>query len=64
MKVNALWRILYYIVVVIIERDGIRYRKTTVEVREDLLLIARERKWNMAATLNKALEERVRKEED
>lgn len=46
---------------VVIERDGIRYRRTTVEVREDLHQEARERGWNMAAMLNKALEEKVRK---
>lgn len=43
---------------VIIERDGIRYRRTSVEVREDLHIMARENGWNMAAMLNKAIEEK------
>lgn len=45
---------------VIIERDGIRYKRTSVEVREDLHLQARENGWNMAALLNKALEDKAR----
>ena len=43
---------------VIIERDGIRYRRTSVEVREDLHEWAKERGVNMAAMLNRALEEK------
>ena len=49
---------------VVIERDGIRYKRTSVEVREDLHQKARENGWNMAALLNKALEEKVKKEEN
>lgn len=41
---------------VIIERDGIRYRRTSVEVREDLHEWAKGKGVNMAALLNKALE--------
>ena len=40
------------------EVDGIRYRQTTVLIREDLHVIAKERKWNMSAVLNRALEEK------
>lgn len=43
---------------VIIERDGVRYRRTSIEIREDLHTMAREKGWNMAALLNKALEEK------
>jgi hypothetical protein len=51
---HAIW----YIVTVIIERDGVRYRRTSVEVREDLHILAKEKGWNMAAMLNKALEDK------
>ena len=47
-----------YCMAVIIERDGIRYRRTSVEVREDLHDYAKERGINMAGLLNKALEEK------
>jgi len=45
---------------VIIERDGIRYRRTSVEVREDLHEWAKGKGINMAALLNKALDETMR----
>lgn len=45
---------------VIIERDGIRYRRTSVEVREDLHEWAKGKGINMAALLNKALDEKMR----
>jgi len=51
----------WYIVVVIIERDGVRYRRTSIEVREDLHTMAKEKGWNMAAMLNKAIEDKARK---
>lgn len=47
---------------VIIERDGVRYRRTSVEVREDLHQIAKVKGWNMAAVLNHALGEKAKKE--
>jgi hypothetical protein len=53
---HAIW----YIVTVIIERDGVRYRRTSVEVREDLHQKAKDEGWNMAALLNKALEDKVK----
>lgn len=43
---------------VIIERDSVRYRRTSIEVREDLHEYAKEKGVNMAALLNKALEEK------
>lgn len=50
---------IYYIeMAVVIERGGIRYRKTSVEVREDLHEYARVNGINMAGLLNKALEEK------
>lgn len=53
------YHIIWYIVMaVIIERDGIRYRKTSVEVREDLHEYAKDKGINMAGLLNKALEEK------
>ncbi len=51
---HAIW----YIMAVIIERDGIRYKRTSIEVREDLHTMAKENGWNMAAMLNKALEDK------
>jgi hypothetical protein len=45
---------------VIIERDGIRYRRTSMEVREDLHTWAKEHGVNMAALLNKSLEDKRR----
>jgi post-segregation antitoxin (ccd killing protein) len=48
----------YIEMAVVIERDGIRYRRTSVEVREDLHDYAREKGINMAGLLNKALEEK------
>lgn len=47
-----------YSMVVIIERDGVRYRRTSIEVREDLHDYAKEKGVNMAGLLNKALEEK------
>ncbi|WP_219968317.1 hypothetical protein ACKUB1_13830 [Methanospirillum stamsii] len=44
--------------VVVIERDGIRFRRTSVEVREDLHEWAKEQGVNMTALLNRALEEK------
>jgi len=43
---------------VVIERDGIRYKRTSVEVREDLHDYARTQGINMTALLNRALEEK------
>jgi len=40
------------------EVDGIRYRQTTVLIREDLHTIAKDQKWNISAVLNRALEEK------
>jgi post-segregation antitoxin (ccd killing protein) len=48
--------------VVVIERDGVRYRRTSIEVREDLHQKAKDNGWNMAAVLNHALDEKVKKE--
>lgn len=44
---------------VVIERDGIRYRRTSVEVREDLHEWAKLNRVNMAALLNRALENKM-----
>ena len=46
--------------VTFIERDGVRYQKTTVEIRDDLHKIAKMNNWNITALLNKALEEKVK----
>lgn len=43
---------------VVIERDGIRYKRTSVEVREDLHEWAKDTGVNMTALLNRALEEK------
>ncbi len=50
----------YIFMAVIIERDGIRYRRTSMEVREDLHAYAREHGVNMSALLNKSLEDKRR----
>jgi post-segregation antitoxin (ccd killing protein) len=38
------------------EIDGVKYRQTTVLIREDLHALAKSEKWNVSALLNKALE--------
>lgn len=63
---HAIWYIMFehtiwygiFVMAVIIERDGIRYRRTSVEVREDLHEWAKDKGVNMAAMLNRALEEK------
>ena len=45
------------------EVDGVKYRQTTVLIREDLHKIAKERKWIISAVLNLALEEKMKKDE-
>lgn len=42
-----------------VERDGVKYRKTSIEVREDLHRYAKEHGINMTALLNRVLEDRV-----
>ena len=45
-----------------IERDGVRYRRTSVEIREDLHVKAKEQKINITAFLNNALEKKMKEE--
>lgn len=40
------------------EIDGVKYRQTTVLIREDLHAMAKEQKWNVSDLLNKALDEK------
>ena len=60
--INSEHTIVYgiFVMAVIIERDGIRYRRTSMEVREDLHKHAKEQKWNISALLNHALEDKRR----
>ena len=65
---NMAWHIIFehtivygiFVMAVIIERDGIRYRRTSMEIREDLHAYAREHGVNMSALLNKSLEDKRR----
>jgi hypothetical protein len=45
------------------EVDGVKFRQTSVLIREDLHKIAKESKWNISAILNLALEEKMKSEE-
>jgi hypothetical protein len=45
------------------EVDGVKYRQTTVLIREDLHKIAKERRWNISGVLNLVLEEKMKKDE-
>jgi hypothetical protein len=46
----------------LVERDGIKYRRTSVEIREDLHTYAKENNVNMTALLNAAIERRMKGE--